>query len=174
MKLDIIRFAYTPENTQGKLYADDWSCFTMEQPWRRWDYKGGEPFHSCIPEGNYDLVPFTRSNKHADKAFAIVNPALGVYFAEDDMPRGRGRFACLIHGRANYVGDVKGCAAAGEQRLIDPKRNELMVTSSVTTMRSLIDAVGWVNGHTLTISQIAGAVDGYCVARDSAHDIHNA
>ena len=163
MNLELPRFAYTPSETQGKIRVGDWSCFTIEPPWLRWSYPGGKPYESCIPDGTYELVPFIRPNKHADKVFAMVNPDLGVYFHDDDRPsdrtgQRRGRFLCLIH-PANYVWQVVGCAAPGMSRVIDTIKNELMVTSSRVTMTELMSRVGWESGHTIRIFQAPGAID---------------
>ena len=162
MEITLPRFAYTPSETQGILRVGGWTCFTIERPWLRWTYPGGQPFESCIPEGTYDLLPYIRRN--GDKALAMVNPDLGVYFRKVDRPTDNqgnrlGRFKCLIHGRANYVTDVQGCAATGESRVIDPDKNKLMVTNSTVTMTELLSRVGWETGHTIRIYQAPGAID---------------
>ncbi len=171
MKLLLSRYAYTPTETQGILRADRWECFTIERPWIRWIYPGGEPEKSCIPDGEYQLLPYRRSNK--DKAFAMVNESLGVYFASVDRPKNEsgerfGRFKCLIHGRANYVGDVKGCAAVGEARLIDRGRHELMVTNSTMTATALVNHIGWTDEHTIQIYQAEGALDKMKTIKEAA------
>lgn len=163
MILDLARFAYTPTETQGRLRANDWSCYTIERPWLRWTYPGGQPFESCIPDGEYELIPFIRPNKNADKVFAIVNPDLGVHFHDADRPtdgtgQRQGRYLCLIH-PGNYVDDIVGCIAPGKVRTIDSVKNQLMVTSSRLTMTEILSRVGWEKGHTLRIFQAPGAVD---------------
>lgn len=161
--MDILlpRFAYTPTETQGRLLVGEWSCYTIERPWRRWSVPGGQPFESCIPDGNYDLVPFMRPN--GDKVFAIVNPDLGVHFQEADRPKDsngqrQGRYLCLIH-PANYVDDVVGCIGPGKIRTIDTSRHKIMVTSSRVAMTEILAHVGWESGHRLKISQAPGAID---------------
>ena len=161
MYLTLPRFAFTPSETQGTLRVDDWSCFTMERPWLRWSYPGGKPFESCIPDGEYELVPFLRPN--GDKAFAMVNPDLGVYFHKDDRPtddqgQRHGRYLCLIHA-GNYVDDVAGCIAPGKVRTINGSKHKLMVTSSRVTMTEILSRLGWESGHTLRIFQASGAID---------------
>ncbi|KKK56465.1 hypothetical protein LCGC14_3064270, partial [marine sediment metagenome] len=89
---------------------------------------------------------------------------LGVYIRKGERPKDAqgnrlGRFKCLVHGRANYVTDVKGCAATGENRVIDPDKNKLMVTNSTVTMTELLSRVGWETGHTIRIYQAPGAID---------------
>lgn len=160
MNLQLVRFAYTPENSQSLLMLPDWSCFTIGKPWVQYDNAGGKPFLSCIPEGRYELIPYVRQ-RNGDHVFAMVNPALGVYFMNADRPvrNGQqvGRYKTLIHGRANFVGDVEGCEATGEKRMIHPGRHELMVTNSTATMSELVKRVGWVEGHTIDILQSHGA-----------------
>ena len=162
MQLDIARFAYTPTETQGRLRIDTWSCYTIECPWIRWNYPGGQPFQSCIPDGEYELITFSRPNS-GEKVFALVNPDLGVYLQHDDLPvddqgHRQGRYLCLLHS-GNYVDDVVGCVAPGKARTIDGSKNQLMVTSSRTTMTEILSRVGWETGHSLRIFQIPGAVD---------------
>jgi hypothetical protein len=161
MNLELVRF-YTPTETTGVLVVDGFTCVTIERPWIGWTYPGGKPFESCIPEGTYRLEPYMRRN--GDRAFAIINPSRGVCLAKADRPREPngerlGRYKCLIHGRANYVGDVQGCAAVGQTRVISPSRLEVMVTSSTATMKKLLEAVPWESGHTLRIRQVPGAID---------------
>jgi len=161
MELTLARFAYTPSETQGILRIDGWTCFTIEQPWRRWSYPGGEPFKSCIPDGSFDLVPYSRQN--GDKVFALVNTDLGVHFRKgerrkDAQDNPLGRYKCLFHS-ANYAHQVKGCIAPGEDRIIDPKKHQLMVTNSRLTMTQILSRLRWENGHTIRVYQAPGAID---------------
>lgn len=148
--MDLYRFAYTPEDTQGQLVIGDWSCWTIEQPWVRWDFPGGKPFASCIPDGEYKVIPFTRPG--GEEAFALVNERLGVYFHKGDRLDGKGRYLCLIHA-GNYASDVEGCIAPGKTRTIYD--NRLMVTSSRDTMREIQNR----SGDTLRIHAATGAID---------------
>lgn len=150
------RFAYTPEDTQGRMVFGDWWCWTIEQPWVRWSFPGGKPFASCIPDGVYDMVPFLRPS--GEKSFVLINERLGVYFHKADRVDGNGRYLCSVH-KANYADDVEGCIGPGRRRLIHKLRARLMVTDSEDTMRELIDAIGWVDGHTLRIECATGAID---------------
>ena len=155
MNITLERFAYTPTETQGRLIVDDFECFTLEQPWRPCDNPGGEPYHSCIPDGNYALFPFSRRNK--SKAFAIVNESLGVYlYGKRGDPF---RFLCLIHA-ANFVNEVEGCIAPGRQRLAT--EGGIMVTHSRQTMADLLARVPW-DFHDLTIQRAPGAVEKSCI-----------
>jgi hypothetical protein len=40
-------------------------------------YNGNTPFESCVPDGDYELVPY-KSKKYGD-VFFMVNPDLNVY-----------------------------------------------------------------------------------------------
>lgn len=154
MHCNIFRFAYTPAETQGRFVVGDWSCFTIERPWRRWVYPGGQPFKSCIPDGEYRLIPHERPN--GDRVFALVNEHAGVYRYKEDRPGDDGRYLILIH-HGNYVDDVVGCIAPGRNRMI--AGNRLMVTHSRATMRDLLSVLDWTQEHTLRIQPMLGAID---------------
>lgn len=151
---NLYRFAYTPEDTQGRLVFGDWDCWTIEQPWVRWNYPGGKPFDSCVPDGTYTLLPYLRPS--GEQAFILVNPDLGVHFEKSDRPGGNGRYLCLIHA-ANYAADVEGCIGPGRKRLI--LEGKIMVTDSRDTLRELRDVIGWSDEHTLRIQCATGAID---------------
>lgn len=110
------RFAYTPTETIGRLIIGSWSCFMIGPPWVRGEYPGGKPFVSCVPDGTYRLVRYD-SPSRGYEVLVLVNPALGVYMHEHDMPEDnegvqRGRFMCQIH-VANFPWQVEGCLAPG-------------------------------------------------------------
>lgn len=94
---------------------------------------GGLSNESCVPDGTYQLVPYTRTT-NGDKVVALVNEELGVYFQKADRPEPKGRFKCLIHS-GNYVEHIIGCIAPGAGRTIH--KNRRMVTSSRATMARL-------------------------------------
>ena len=153
MNLELVRFAYTPTETQGRLYGDGFACYTIERPWVKSETPGGKPFESCIPDGEYDLVPFLRPS--GVRTFAMVNPDLGVFF---EKPDGRpGRYLCLIHS-ANFVNQVNGCVAPGAARRM--QKGRMMVTSSRLTMSKILERVSWRSGHSISIRPALGANDG--------------
>lgn len=80
-------------------------CVAVEQPW-----KDNRPFVSCIPAGDYELVPFS-SNKFGD-TFAFHNPELNVYAQMEDRVDNNQRYACLFHA-ANRFDQLQGCLAPG-------------------------------------------------------------
>ena len=152
MRIELERFAYTETETQGRLTVDGFSVYTIEQPWREGPNPGGEPFRSCIPDGDYALVPFTRPN--GDKTFAFVNEVLGVFL---EPPDGPGRYLCLLH-PGNYVHDVQGCVAPGDAMLM--RDGFMMVTASRKAFRNIMERIPWTTGHSITIRRTQGAQDG--------------
>ncbi len=106
-------FAYTPYGRFGKLHLPGMKgLYTVEQPWKDVDkngkkYPAGVPFHSCIPEGEYELRPVEREERGS--TWVIVNEALGVYEFRYDRNT---RYGCLIHSGNTYT-NVAGCIAPG-------------------------------------------------------------
>ena len=127
--LKLVRFAYTPTETQGIL-NDKW--YTIERPWIKGPHPGGLSFESCIPDGSYKLIPHTRPN--GDKVVALVNPRLGVWYQKDERPDVWGRYLVLIHS-GNYVEHVVGCIAPGLSRTI--YQNRIMVGASRAAMNQI-------------------------------------
>ena len=112
--------------TVGKLFIDgELVAYTMEQP-----DNGNKPFESCIPQGEYDLIPWESSRYGS--CFIAVNPDLNVY--EKEASEGRpenGRFKCLFFHRGNYARNFQGCCGAGK-RLIQ-NNGPWMVTDTRNT-----------------------------------------
>lgn len=72
---------------------------------------GNAPFKSCIPQGEYDLIPYD-SPKYGP-CYIMVNEDLNVYAFEDSPGRPEdGRFLCLFVHRGNYVRNFVGCCGA--------------------------------------------------------------
>jgi len=131
-KLYLNREPSTETETMGLLGADDLQLPTVEQEWRP-TAPGGEPNNSCVPAGDYKLIPHTRPN--GDKVMALVNPGLGVYYQAADRPNGVGRYLILIHS-GNTHKDVVGCIAPGMGR------SGQMVTNSRNAMKALMAYIG--------------------------------
>ena len=149
--LHLERFAYTPTETQGRLWGPNGEVFwTIERPWIPGPYQGGMPFESCIPDGTYELVPHTRPN--GDEVVALINPDLGVWYQKEDRPDVWGRFLVLIHA-GNYSHDVVGCVAPGLSRTIHD--NRVMVTSS----RAAMGQLNVQSYDSITIGPVGGARD---------------
>jgi len=111
---------------------DDVYLHTLERPWIA-GLPGGMPFESCVPDGEYDLIPHERPN--GDRVFALRNPDCGVYYTDQERAGRDGRYLILIHS-ANWVEQVVGCIAPGLVRTI--AENKRMVRSSRAAMRRLM------------------------------------
>ena len=132
--MSIITLARQPSTnteTMGEMAVGSTILHTIEQEWRP-TAPGGEPNNSCVPAGDYKLVPHTRPN--GDEVVALVNPGLGVYYQAEDRPSGVGRFLILIHA-GNYSTDIVGCIAPGLGR-----SGDAMVTSSRDAMKIVMAA----------------------------------
>lgn len=159
MNLTLERFSYASSETEGVLSVASFDLATIERPWVRWDARGGKPFASCVPDGEYLLDPWTRANERKDDVYILSNPELGVYRLKDDRPRGFGRYLVLIH-IANYVGDIVGCVGPGTRRTVMKNRKtgkyERAVASSGEAMRIITEQLGREETHRLTISSKCG------------------
>ena len=153
METILIRFTYADNRTEGDWTVGDKTLATIERPWIRHTSFGGKPRESCIPDGRYTLVPFTRPN--GSKVYALRNHELGVFVYPDDRPDGLGRSLVLIH-VGNYVTDVVGCIAPGLARTY--ANGKFMVTNSKNAMEHVDSVLGWQDGHSILI-QPAQAVD---------------
>lgn len=105
--------------TFGELIVDNFSCFTVELPWRE-----NKRSISCIPEGEYtcQLRYFSDPNhKWYQKSYYEVN----------SVP---GRSAIFIH-VANYPRDIQGCIGLGKTQAVD-SHGERMITHSTQTINS--------------------------------------
>ena len=150
MHATLNRYAYTPTEVQGRLDVGGLSLETIERPWIAGEHPGGKPFESCVPDGEYELVPFERSN--GSQVLALYNPTIGVHLHAID---GIGRYACLIHA-GNWSDDVVGCIAPGLGRSIS--NNRVMVTSSRTAMKKLAEVMSFYEGHTIVVQNAGGTV----------------
>jgi len=100
MNIYLERYGSTPMGTFGELIVGDFKFQTVERPW-----VNNRPFVSCIPDGDYDLKPFTRAS--GDEVFALVNNEV-TYYKEP----GCSRYSVLIH-KANISDELAGCIAPG-------------------------------------------------------------
>ena len=131
--LTLERYAYAETETEGRLWLDDETAlYTLERPWLP-GLPGGMPFESCVPDGEYELIPHQRQN--GDQVFALRNPDCGVYYTEQERGNNPGRYLILIHS-ANWVEQVVGCIAPGLVRTI--ANNKRMVRSSRAAMQKIM------------------------------------
>jgi len=152
MNLELIRYAYHHTVTLGGLRVGEKAFFTLERPWIKHSEKGGLPFKSCVPDGTYDLIPFTRAN--GDEVYALANAELGVWVRKEDRPNGWGRYEILIH-PANWASQLGGCIAPGLHYKID-QYGRHMVTNSRAAMNEIMEELKGLPGNTLTIRHIRG------------------
>ena len=152
MNLLLVRSSLGPIASEGTLSAGSLKLFTLEDRWN-----DNKPFASCIPAGEYQLLPFD-SAKHP-ACWVMLNPALNIYRQPGDIPpgkKGEARFACLIHA-GNWETDVEGCIAVGLRRGLtrNPKANRMepSVHDSQKAMTALREVLGR-NAHTLTIREV--------------------
>ena len=135
-KLVLERYCYSETETEGLLHIPghryDEYLYTLERPWVPGP-AGGMPFESCVPDGTYQLVRHTRQN--GDQVYALRNPALGVFYTEQERGDREGRYLILLHS-ANWVEQVVGCIAPGLVRTI--AENKRMVRSSRAAMRQIM------------------------------------
>ena len=144
MKLRLTRFQQQgQEHTEGVLTLDGLRLPTIEQEWRD-NAKG----NSCVPVGTYKLLPFTRPS--GAKVWALLNPTLGVYLYEDDIPEYAkpARSLILIH-IGNVVDDCIGCILPGiDVGVVEGKR---AVVNSGAAMKKLMNLLGHEDEHELEI-----------------------
>ena len=118
--IELIRDNKSESGTHGtfELNGDTWH--SLEQP-----DLGNLPFRSCVPQGEYDLIPW-HSKKYGD-CFIMVNEDLNVYAKKSSPGRpDNGRYKCLFVHRGNYVKNFQGCVGAG----FDYLSSEDMITNT--------------------------------------------
>ena len=130
------RFRSDDKGTFGTLELDGHMFFSVEKPWNN-----NEPFNSCIPAGDYFLVPH-KSKKYGD-CLALINTAKGItqYKEYDSI-----RYAILIH-TANYPKDVEGCIGLGDNYIAEKN----MVTNSRQAIIDFYNMVDPTKIHQLKI-----------------------
>ena len=98
----------------------------IERPW-----KNNEDDTSCIPDGDYQLVP--HKGKYG-RVWAFVGETVSHY----EEP-GKARFACLIH-NANWADQLEGCLAIGRGVNPNTPRGRMVLNSlqAVTALRKIM------------------------------------
>jgi hypothetical protein len=148
MKGKLYRWNWGMDCTQSVMVFGGLTLHTIEKPYVRAEgHPGGEPFRSCVEPGKYDLVPFVRPD--GSSVYQLLNPELGVYEFESDMPAEGGRYLILIH-TGNWAKDVVGCIAPGLTEDVDNSGNP-MVASSALAMKKLMGLLNQGDNHTLEI-----------------------
>jgi len=126
MSIVLNRFCICEMGTFGKLIISDnnnayGSWYTVELPW-----KNNEHGISCIPLGEYDIIPTMFKGEY--RSYEIIVP---------------NRTAIKIH-IANTISDLKGCIGLGKKLGVLP--NRLAVLNSVQAYKEFtktIDTDRW-------------------------------
>src|SRR3990167_2913495 len=90
MILTLVRHAYLPEATLGRLAAGGLSLATLEEPWIQnpkgpgGQRRGSSTQESCIPDGEYVLKPHNGAT--FKDVWRLSNHALGVYDFPNELP----------------------------------------------------------------------------------------
>lgn len=136
MVLNLIRWAYGPEQTLGLLKfpvlddgSSEYALWTVECPWQN-----NTPFFSAIPDGSYNLQAFDSAD----------HPGTWIITPVD------GRSGILIHA-GNKVADVTGCIAVGITR------SDMCVWESRDAMRLLNFVLSRNEPHIIHIGPGLGA-----------------
>ena len=149
------RFSYSKTEVESTVKLSDGTKFALvEQPWKKNPNGtiGGLPWHSCVPDGMYQLIPWTSPSKGA--VYLIYNPKLGVHKLPGHHDEGEERDLCLWH-VGNYSKDVEGCGAIGLKRATKWHG----VVSSRKALALLNEKLGRDTTHILSIESIMGASD---------------
>ena len=133
--------------THGVLDLNGSKYHTIEKP-----DLGNLPFESCVPLGEYKLIPF--DSPKFGPCFIMENPDLNVYAHEDSPGRpDDGRFLCLFVHRGNEIENFVGCIGAGPS--YDENRDRLN-SSTTRACKEVIAAVNEEGSYQLHITHAFG------------------
>lgn len=146
--------------TFGRITSVTPEILTIEDPWN-----GNAKGNSCIPDGDYELIPHKRPN--GDDCYLMHNPKLGV-FAYPEMARRAGvnpdtvRTLCIAGHAGSFEEHIEGCFAVGDdlEIMLNAKlnRQQIGIRHSAETLKRWIDILGvGVKGHMLSIRTTSGA-----------------
>lgn len=151
MKGTLSRFAYLSDCTLGYLEVGGLKLATLERPWiENPKGLGGMPRASCIPDGNYRIMP--HDSTKFPMTFAIANELMGVYAGAIPTGQAWGRTAVLIHA-GNTVADVVGCIIVGTRH--SQWQGTHCIIESQIALHQLQSILGRAN-HTLEIKPTIG------------------
>lgn len=161
MNLELVRVAYLPDVTLGRLVAGVLELYTLEEPWRRNPAGPGGmrrnaatgAGESCVPDGDYKLTP--HNGTHFQNVWRLSNHELGVFDFEEQNPARAtwGRATVLIH-NGNTVRDIKGCILVGAA--FGTLYGLPAVLDSLVSLNKLRELLGSRGSHSLSIRPIAG------------------
>jgi len=116
----------------GELFIDGvFQCYTIEQPWR-----DNRRFVSCIPDGEYFLIPYHSPKYGEVVAFTNADDVVAYQHEANEGDR----YACLVHG-ANWSSQLQGCVALGQNiswGTHSGLRANIMVTNSKGTLKKML------------------------------------
>lgn len=156
MRILLVRHAYLPDVTLGRLIYGSLKLATLEEPWIANAFgpggqrRDGLKHESCVPDGTYEMRPHD-TTKHPH-CWALHNSALGVW--QSSVPPGLsyGRSAILIH-TGNTTLDIEGCILVGLRHgRIDQSMAVLESRIALEQLRARLGTAA----HTLTIQPTAG------------------
>ena len=134
----VISRAYYSDCTLGRLFTVDFSCHTLELPWRGNNSSTDFRKASCIPEGTYSYR-------------VAMSPRLGrLVIWVDNVP---GRTAIQLH-PGNYTSNILGCCLVGDGVRDINKDGTPDVTNSTVIFNALLAAIpaqGQITFRTATI-----------------------
>jgi len=164
MLITLIRDYRDPVCTLGTIAVNALKLQTLERPWLHSDINVcGMKGISCVPVGTYKLVP--HSSEAHPKVWALVNPKLGVYHWDNDIPMtcALARTMVLIHA-ANWPEELRGCIAVGKIRA---KSNaHWMIQQSRDALNELRNALNTSYDLTLIISELASCAPSSAVSTE--------
>lgn len=141
-RIIINRFCYSPEGTFGMLFYDDFSCFTVERPW-----KMNTPFISCIPDGDYSCQWY--DSPKFGRTLAVTGGSVSLFPSSH-----HDRDAILFHA-GNWPENFEGCIGLGEA--FTCLQGRMGVTNSRNTLEEFLDMLHSKNHIPLKITNSTGA-----------------
>lgn len=138
--LRLVRFAYTPQGTFGRLLVGGKEFFTVERPW-----KDNEKNKSCIPEGQYTL-------RQRDSG-VVSRSTGGAYSRGWEVTGVESRSFIMIH-PGNTIDDLEGCIAPG--KALSVLSGKWSVSSSRPAFDELMKLLSGQDEWTFTINFSSG------------------
>ena len=128
MTIEIFRDNASRKGTHGVLNLGGKTFHTLEPPWLN-----NEPFKSCVPPGEYVLLPHLSSRYGS--VFIMVSPGENVFQFQDSPGRpDSGRYACLFVHKGNEVENFVGCIGASHSY---DAANDRLLSSTTETCKEV-------------------------------------